>query len=1370
VPEVARRNRLITIRFDGRPEADRLGELEVLLGDGYQILDPSKPLPPDSVVVTVGADTIIESGWLSTLIELCGTTDNTVGVGLLNSDNSIRHVGGVVRHGEAAGNNRVEPFGAGCVADDSPLFTTDRFGVALLAPYARWITNPGAGAAALANPPTGHFVGGVFARSTSVERGASAPVAIRIADAAPNAILVEGTSGHEDRDCELLTNIAATRPVVWRRPPSAQTRSPDPRDRALAARGVFEFDVDDYSTDGLAAAFEVDQVLHLDDEVLNDGSQVQQLLRARPNAQWAVLANRCRPGLDARCELVLDVADISNWTKTDCEARDHTPSIRNIAAVDTRPGVTSVVVPVHGMWQLTKKCLAALDRNTTAKLEIVVVDDASLDDTAKQLAAFDDDRLIVVTNETNLGFPASVNNGIAATTGEFVCVLNNDTEVTTGWLDELQSALAIDRTLMVGPRSNEVSGIQRQPGAPPLSQIDEAHAWAERVAEPRRGETWRTNRLVGFCLLARRSTFVEFGGFDDGFGQGNFEDDELSNRLRTAGGDLRVANGSIVLHHGSATFASLGTDYLTTLASAARHHRAPASVTTGQLTCLVLSNGDHDATESTVWSLLGLGHHFRVVERSGADLLALRLARAQRLGVEVIHVDWTTAEGAAVALSGLDGSDTIMVFSAGEVVEVTDWGAARAELEQQIGSACGVLVDDQPQVRAHPPTAKFMDRIGEPTDLMLTNIQVKTTVPTETLISEAEQIDLATANDQQSPDSPPAPIVAPIVAIVLSDGVVDGLETTVESALSLTDAVMVLDRSGEFASSHTASDPIVSLDWSDEAELAHYLDSVDADQMLILATGERLVVDSAGWAADLVLKGSQRVGIRVGDSVEIRITTCSAVAVADIGSLVTDDDYMSLGLRIIPPGLPHCEVTSLRFPELGSPAAMAAAEDGVPPMAERLAESLVMDEDLRMLDQIRAERPIDWSVAQAGVEVGIVVVHDPRDAADIDRLDDTLSTLLDQSHAPHEIVVVTPSGVDLSFSVPNVRQVEHFGLDDDQDRHSRLAHLANLGSLVVEGNWVALVDAGDSARPDHIEHLLAVAYEDQSEYVHGLAADAHSSPDAPSGVVVRRCDERQSELGTLGPLLFASEYRALQLRPTSVLLPEHPGANRTARLRVLGALESAADEVTIARPERPHTDIGAVVVSSVPARPSSPDRGAPSGLALHLGCGPNLLDNWTNIDLDEKYSPDIVHDLSQGLPFDDNTVEVVYSEHFFEHLALADGIALMTECYRVLRPGGRVRIAMPDLASTVHAYLNGWRNQVWVEAFPRLDSAAHMMNMGMRDWGHQYVYDLDDLTMRLQAIGFDSIAPAQWGESDWPELIGLETRPDSLLIVEAVAR
>ncbi|NOX29048.1 MAG: glycosyltransferase, partial [Actinobacteria bacterium] len=1141
MPEVIHQNQLITIRFVGRPGADRLGELEVVFGAGFQIHDPSTPLMPDSVVVTVSADTIVESGWMSTLVELCGPTDSTVGVGLLNSDRSIRHAGGIVRQGDAAGDQHVEPFGAGCVAHDDPLFTTDRLGVALLAPYAQWITSPGAGAAALANPPTGHFVGGLFARSTSIERVANtrAPVAIRVADAAPNAILVEGTSGHEDRDHELLADVAATRPVVWRRPPSAQTRSTDPQVRSLATRGVFEFDVDDYSTDGLAAAFEVDQVLHLDDEVLNDGSQVQQLLRARPNAQWAVLANRSRPGVEARCEVVLDAADISRWAKAGYETRDHTPSIRDIAAVDTRAGVTSVVIPVHGMWQLTKNCLAALDRNTTAKLEIVVVDDASLDDTANQLAAIDDDRLVVVTNETNVGFPASVNNGIAATTGEFVCVLNNDTEVTTGWLDELQSALAIDRALMVGPRSNEVSGIQRQHGAPPLTEIAEAHAWATRIADRQRGETWRTNRLVGFCLLARRSTFVEFGGFDDGFGQGNFEDDELSNRLRAAGGDLRVANGSIVLHHGSATFASLGTDYLTTLASAARHHRAPASLTANQLTCLVLSNGDHDATESTVWSLLGLGHHFRVVERRGADLLALRLARAQRLGVEIIDVDWTTVEGAANALRGLDTSDTIMVFSAGEIVEVTDWGAARAELERHVGSACGVLVDGQPQVRAHPPTARFMDRIGEPTDLMLTNIQVKTTAQTESAIDETEQNGLATVNNQQSP----APRVVPTVAMVLSEGVVDGLEMTVESALSLTDAVIVLDRSGEFASSDNASDPTVALDWSDETELARYLDTVDAEQMLILATGERLVVDSAGWAADLVLKGSRRVGIRVGDHFEIRVTACSAEAVGDIGLQVTDDDYTSRGLRIIPPGLPHSEVTSLRFPELGSPAAMAAAMDGVPPLAERLAESLVMDEDLRMLDQIRAERPIDWSGPEAGVEVGVVVVHDPRETAEIDRLDDTLSTLLDQSHPPHEIVVVTPPGVDLNFSEPKVRQVEHFGLDDDRDPQSRQANLGNLGALVVEGDWIAVVDAGDKARPDHIEHLLAVAYADQSEYVHGLAADTDGSSDTPTEIVVRRCDERQGALGTLGPLLFASEYRALQLRPTSVLLPEHPGAN-----------------------------------------------------------------------------------------------------------------------------------------------------------------------------------------------------------------------------------
>lgn len=175
-------------------------------------------------------------------------------------------------------------------------------------------------------------------------------------------------------------------------------------------------------------------------------------------------------------------------------------------------------------------------------------------------------------------------------------------------------------------------------------------------------------------------------------------------------------------------------------------------------------------------------------------------------------------------------------------------------------------------------------------------------------------------------------------------------------------------------------------------------------------------------------------------------------------------------------------------------------------------------------------------------------------------------------------------------------------------------------------------------------------------------------------------------------------------------------------------------------------------------------------LRLHLGCGPNKFPGWVNVDVEEAYEPDLVHDLSRGLPVDDGTVELIYSEHFWEHLRLDHGVRLMAECRRALRPGGVLRIAMPDLAEVVRRYLGDWRGEAWIQnpAYNWIDTPARMINACFREWGHQYLYDAHDLEHRLRGVGFTEVRRCTWGESTVPELRGLETRPESILVVEAV--
>ena len=70
------------------------------------------------------------------------------------------------------------------------------------------------------------------------------------------------------------------------------------------------------------------------------------------------------------------------------------------------------------------------------------------------------------------------------------------------------------------------------------------------------------------------------------------------------------------------------------------------------------------------------------------------------------------------------------------------------------------------------------------------------------------------------------------------------------------------------------------------------------------------------------------------------------------------------------------------------------------------------------------------------------------------------------------------------------------------------------------------------------------------------------------------------------------------------------------------------------------------------------------------------------------------HDITKGLPFDDNQFDAVYHSHVLEHLEPADGEKLLSECYRVLRPGGVLRIVVPNLEQIATLYLN-YHREAW---------------------------------------------------------------------------
>lgn len=155
-------------------------------------------------------------------------------------------------------------------------------------------------------------------------------------------------------------------------------------------------------------------------------------------------------------------------------------------------------------------------------------------------------------------------------------------------------------------------------------------------------------------------------------------------------------------------------------------------------------------------------------------------------------------------------------------------------------------------------------------------------------------------------------------------------------------------------------------------------------------------------------------------------------------------------------------------------------------------------------------------------------------------------------------------------------------------------------------------------------------------------------------------------------------------------------------------------------------------------------------LRLHVGCGQEAIAGWVNIDNKALPGVDRVLDVTVGLPF--RNVVAIYAEHFLEHLSLDQGLAFLAECRRALADTGVLRLSTPNLdwVYATHYRLSGDSDER-----ERLNDCLQL-NRAFRGWGHQFLYNERMLAAVLRANGFASVRFQRYGESDVPELRGLE--------------
>jgi GT2 family glycosyltransferase len=229
----------------------------------------------------------------------------------------------------------------------------------------------------------------------------------------------------------------------------------------------------------------------------------------------------------------------------DAPGEDFTPFA---VPVSTAPQV-SIIIPVHNKFAYTAACLRSLTAHAAAiPFEVIVVDDLSNDRTAQGLSEIDGVR--VIRNAENLGFVGSCNAGAAVARGEFVLFLNNDTVVTSGWLEalvrcfdeEADAGLVGARLVYPDGRLQEAGGIVFNDGSGwnygRFDDPDDARYTYRREAD----------YCSGAAILLRRALFEQLGRFDQRYAPAYYEDTDLAFAVRAAGFKVYYEPRSRVVH------------------------------------------------------------------------------------------------------------------------------------------------------------------------------------------------------------------------------------------------------------------------------------------------------------------------------------------------------------------------------------------------------------------------------------------------------------------------------------------------------------------------------------------------------------------------------------------------------------------------------------------------------------------------------------------------------------------------------------------------------------------------------------------------------------------------------------------------------
>lgn len=228
----------------------------------------------------------------------------------------------------------------------------------------------------------------------------------------------------------------------------------------------------------------------------------------------------------------------------------------------TQP-LVSVIIPVYNNVKLTLECMASIEQHMPQAMavEIIVADDASSDETQALLSAVQHIRY--VRGDENLGFLRNCNRAMTHVSGKFTVYLNNDVQVTAGWLDALVATFdEFENVGAVGPKFVYPSGHLQEAGATLAPDgVATMIGFGEHPDVARFNYTRRVDYVSGACLMAPTELLKRVGGFSEEFLPCYCEDSDLCLSIRADGYEIYYNPQATIIHHLSKTTAATDNDF-----------------------------------------------------------------------------------------------------------------------------------------------------------------------------------------------------------------------------------------------------------------------------------------------------------------------------------------------------------------------------------------------------------------------------------------------------------------------------------------------------------------------------------------------------------------------------------------------------------------------------------------------------------------------------------------------------------------------------------------------------------------------------------------------------------------------------------------